>query len=150
MSTHYAGTKTQIQALDAFIKLMRAVDSVGHRVESKKTTGSLSGTQFGTLEMLYHLGPLYQNEIGEKLLISKSNVVAVVDKLEQQDLVYRQRSEEDRRHIYVHLTEAGQTLVSVLLPGHVAAITEAMNYLNAAELAELGHLCRKLGLGEPT
>lgn len=66
-----------MQALDAFIKLMRAVDRVGHRVESKKTTGSLSGTQFGTLEMLYYLGPLYQNEIGEKLLISKSNVVAV-------------------------------------------------------------------------
>ena len=147
MATHYSGTTEQVRALDAFIKLQRAVASVKTRVDAHQTTDGIGETQFGTLEMLYHLGPLFQNEIGEKLLISKSTVVAVVDKLERQGLVERRRSEEDRRHVFVHLTDAGRAVIDELLPAHVAAITEAMSYLSPQELEEFSRLCRKLGLG---
>ncbi|MEM7127685.1 MAG: MarR family transcriptional regulator [Chloroflexota bacterium] len=148
MSTHYVGTPEEIRALDAFIKLSRATDSLKARIDQHKSTKELSGSQFGTLEMLYHLGPLHQNEIGQKLLVSKSNVVALIDKLEKRKLVERQRSEEDRRCIFVHLTESGRALIEEILPIHVAAITQEMSYLTASELRELGRLCRKLGLGK--
>lgn len=146
MSTHYQGTSEQRRALDAYIKLQRATSSVKSRIDEYQTTGEIGETQFGTLEMLYHLGPLHQKQIGEKLLISKSNVVAVIDKLEKQKLVRRERSEEDRRHIFVHLTDKGRGLVEKILPIHVAAITEEMSCLTADELKELSRLCRKLGL----
>ncbi len=148
MSTHYSGTVKETRSLDAYIKLLRATESVKSRISGHKTTHKVGATQFGTLEMIYHLGPLHQNEIGSKLLISKSNVVAVVDKLEKQKLVKRQRSEEDRRCVFVHLTEKGRALVDELLPQHVAAITEEMGCLEPDELAELSRLCRKLGLNE--
>ena len=104
MGTHYKGTAKEILALDTYIKFMRAVDSVKKRIDSHQTAGNLRGSQFGTLEMLFHLGPLHQKEIGAKLLISKSNVVAVIDKLEKRGLVKRQRSAKDRRCIFIHLT----------------------------------------------
>jgi len=148
MPTRYRGVAEEIRALDVFIKLMRATNSVSARVDNHKTTGELSATQFGALEMIYHLGPVNQSEIGKKLLISKSNVVAVVDKLEADELVRRERSLEDRRCVFVHLTEKGRSLISALLPEHVAAITQEMHYLTPDELVELGRLCRKLGLGE--
>ena len=146
MGTHYTGTSAEIRALDTYIKLLRAVDSLKARIDCHQTAGDVKGSQFGTLEMLFHLGPLNQNTIGKKLLISKSNVVAVIDKLEKRGLVKRQRSREDRRCIFVHLTEKGRALIQELLPDHVAAITEEMSWLTEAEQKELGRLCRKLGL----
>ena len=128
--------------------MVRAVDSVKRRIDKCDTVGKLRGSAFGTLEMLFHVGPLQQKEIGEKLLISKSNVVAIIDRLEKRGLVRRERSVEDRRCIFVYLTEPGQALVEQILPGHVAAITEAMSYLTVAEQQEFSILCRKLGLGE--
>ncbi len=148
MSTHYKGTAEEVLALDTFIKFSRAVDSLQARIGSYQTNDDLSQTQFGVLEMLYHLGPVNQKTIGEKLLISKSNVVAVIDKLEAQELVQRQRSVKDRRQIFVHLTDNGRTLIETLFPAHVAAIVAEMDCLTDTELAELGRLCRKLGLKE--
>ena len=148
LGTHYAGTPEEKQALDAYIKLLRATDSVKARIDCHQTAGDVKGSQFGTLEMLFHLGPLNQNAIGKKLLISRSNVVAVIDKLEKRSLVRRERSREDRRCIFVHLTERGRELIQALLPAHVAAITEEMSCLTITEQAELARLCRKLGLNE--
>lgn len=145
MSTHYAGKSVEIRALDTFIKLYRAADSLKARIDAYQSTGDLTGTQFGVLDMLLHLGPLNQKMIGKKLLISKSNVVAVLDKLEKRGLVKRNRSAEDRRCIFVHLTENGESLVQALLPAHVAAIVAEMSCLEPVEQEELGRLCRKLG-----
>ena len=148
MSRHYSCTSEEVQALDTYTKLLRATGSVKARIDAHQTAGDLSDSQFGTLEMLLHLGPLHQKAIGQKLLVSKSNVVAVIDKLEAQGLVKRQRSTEDRRCIFVHLTAKGRDLIQELLPDHAAAIVEEMGCLTVPEQKELGRLCRKLGLKE--
>ena len=146
MSSKYQGNSTEKLALDTYIKLMRSVDSVKKRIDAQNTVGELSGSMFGTLEMLYHLGSLNQKEIGEKLLVSKSNVVAVIDRLEKLGLAKRERSAEDRRCIFVHLTDAGKERIEAILPVHVAAISAEMNRLSKQEQEELGRLCRKLGI----
>lgn len=148
MGSHYEGTQSQIRALSTYIKFSRAFNSVKARLDQKQISGSITETQFGVLEALYHLGALTQKDIGQRLLISKSNVVAVIDKLENSGLVKRQRSSEDRRYIFIHLTEDGSTKIEELLPYHVASIVEEMSCLTADEQEELGRLCRKLGLRE--
>jgi MarR family transcriptional regulator, 2-MHQ and catechol-resistance regulon repressor len=148
MSNHYQGTAEEILALDTYVKFARSLEAVKFRIVAKNTVGDLSGAQFGTLEMIYHLGPLNQKEIGQKLLMSKSNMVTVIDKLEKRGFVKRQRSAEDRRCVFVHLTEAGKECIEQILPVHVDAITEEMNRLTEDEQKELGRLCRKLGRGQ--
>lgn len=148
MSSKYKGTAEEIRALDAFTKFSRAMSSIKTRMDSYQAGGDLTGTQFGVLEMLYHLGALHQSDVGKKLLVSKSNVVAVIDKLEALGLVKRERSVEDRRYIFVHLTPEGQDCIEALLPNHVAAIVATMSYLDAEEQVEFARLCRKLGLGD--
>jgi MarR family 2-MHQ and catechol resistance regulon transcriptional repressor len=148
MNRHHSGAPEKVQALDTYTKLLRATGSVKARIDAHQTAGDLSDSQFGALEMLFHLGPLQQKAIGQKLLVSKSNVVAVIDKLEAQGLVERQRSTEDRRCVFVHLTGKGRDLVQELFPDHAATIVEEMGCLSAPEQKELGRLCRKLGLKE--
>ncbi len=148
MPTHYQGTPEEALALDTFIKLTRAADSFCARLYSRGTMGDLTPTQFGVMESLYHLGPMSQGEIGAKLLKSGGNMTLVVDNLEKQGLVRRQRDLEDRRVVTVSLTPAGRELIGGIFPGHVAAIVEEMSVLSAEEQQNLGRLCRKLGKGE--
>jgi DNA-binding MarR family transcriptional regulator len=55
---------------------------------------------------------LRMNELAERILYSKSGLTRVVDRMEQADLVRRVRPENDRRSIFVSLTENGrQTMV---------------------------------------
>jgi MarR family 2-MHQ and catechol resistance regulon transcriptional repressor len=148
MGTHYRGTKDEVRALNAFIKLVRAADSVGARLKDSPAEAGLTDGQFGALEALYHLGPLHQRELGAKLLRSGGNVTMVVDNLEKCGLVRRERGVEDRRFVTVHLTDAGRRLIARLFPRHAARVTAEMSVLTPAEQDELGRLCRKLGKGE--
>lgn len=135
-------------ALDTFIKFTRANDSLGARLQHHGTTGSLTMSQFGVLEALYHLGPMCPGEISSKLLKSGGNITLVIDNLEKQGLVSRERDNEDRRMVTVSLTEAGRELISRLLPEYVKSIVEELSSLTPEEQETLGQLCRKLGKKE--
>ncbi len=99
------------------------------------------------LEALWHLGPLCQRELGDKLLKSSSNVTTVVDNLERRGLVSRTRGKQDRRVITVNLTVAGRRSIQKAFPSHLADIVAAFAHLSSSEQRELARLCRVLGLG---
>lgn len=146
MGTRYKGTKEQTRALNAFIKLVRAAQSVSGRVESHFSEIGLSVSQFGALEALHHLGPLYQKDLASKILKSTGNITMVVDNLEKRGLVERVRDEKDRRHYSVQITPKGSTLIGSFFSGHVTRIVREMSALSKAEQDELGRLCKKVGL----
>src|SRR5690242_14958493 len=148
MGTRHRGSPEEVRALNALIKLARAADSVTARLGGTLAEAGLTESQFGTLEALYHLGPLHQRELGAKLLRSSGNVTMVVDNLEKRGLVRRERGVEDRRFVTVHLTDAGRRLIARLFPRHAARIVAEMSALTPAEQDELGRLCRKLGRAE--
>ena len=148
MGTHYVGSPREVRALNAYIKLLRSSQSVGARIARHRAVPGLNDSQFGALEALYHMGPLPQKAIGRKLLISKSNVVAIIDALEERGLAKRQRDPDDRRVINVSITQDGRNFIEQALPVHVDAIVEEFSCLTAREQDELARLCRKLGLNE--
>lgn len=148
MGTAHKGSHEEVRALNAFIKLMRAANSVTSRLAPLMKEAGLTPSQFGLLEALLHLGPLCQREIGEKLLTSGGNVTMVVDNLEKRKLVRRERSEQDRRYITVHLTPQGRQQIEKIFPRHVASIVKQLEVLTPAEQEELGRLCRTLGLAD--
>src|SRR5260370_7975548 len=74
MPTHYRGTAQERAALDAYIKLMRAADSVTARLDPLMRAADLTVGQFGALEALLHRGPLCQRDLGRKLLRSGGDI----------------------------------------------------------------------------
>jgi len=145
MPTHYKGTPQEEQALDAYIKLTRAVNSLEARITRHGRTEDLTTSQFGVLETLMHLGPMCPGELSTKLLKSTGNMTLVLDNLEKRGLIRRVRESEDRRQIRIHLTPEGESLIRRIFPGQAQAITQEMSALTAEEQQQLGHLCRKLG-----
>lgn len=147
MPTRFPGSRAQRRTLDTFIKLTRCTNSVLARLSERNTIGDLTYSQFAVLEVLYHLGPLTPGEVSQKVLKSGSNMTTVIDNLERDGLVRRQRDAKDRRVIHIHLTEAGSSKLEAVLPGHVAALVEEFSVLSAKEQEMLGQLCKKLGKG---
>jgi MarR family 2-MHQ and catechol resistance regulon transcriptional repressor len=136
-----------VRALDAYIKLNRAADSLTARLSGVWAEAGLTEGQFGALEALYHLGPLVQRVLAAKLLRSSGNVTLVIDNLQKRGLVRRERGTADRRCVTVHLTDEGRRLIRRLFPKHAADVAAAFAVLSAAEQEELGRLCRTLGRG---
>jgi MarR family 2-MHQ and catechol resistance regulon transcriptional repressor len=145
MATHYQGSPEEALALDTYIKLTRATDTIYTRLSQTGSMHGLTISQFGVLEALYHLGPQAQNILGEKILKSNSNMTTVIDNLEKSGLVKRERAIDDRRKIIVHLSDTGLDLIQRIFPQHVKAIQEQFAVLSTNEKQVLSELLRKLG-----
>jgi MarR family 2-MHQ and catechol resistance regulon transcriptional repressor len=135
------------RALRVWIALARCYFTVSRSLTSTIAGYGLTGPQFGILEALHHLGPLPLGELADKLLVTGGNVTYVMDRLEEQGLVYRDRSAEDRRVVEAKLTAEGQKLISGVFPQHAVAVRELMAELDQGEQDELRGLLKKLGKG---
>ena len=133
------------KALNTYVKLMRAAESLTARVHKHLVPVGLTVSQFGVLEALYHLGALSQKDLGRKILRSSGNITLVVDNLEKRGLVKRERDRTDRRFFIVHLTDKGKRLIRRIFPPHAALIAEELSVLSDAEQQKLGDLCKKVG-----
>lgn len=148
MRTHYKGSPEEVKALNAYVKLMRAAETVTTRVHKHLADHRLTVSQFGVLEALYHLGPMNQATIAQKILKSTGNITMIIDNLEKRNLVKREKDDKDRRFFKVSLTDEGHDLIQEIFPRHAEIITRELAVLSAGEQDELGRICRKLGLQE--
>jgi MarR family 2-MHQ and catechol resistance regulon transcriptional repressor len=145
MATRYEGTKSEITALNAFIALQRAADSVEAATQEEIARSGLTQSRFGVLEALLHLGPLTPKALAGKLLRSKGNLTLVIENLEREGLVSREPSKEDGRSFLVTLTAKGRKKIGAMFPRHARLVTRSLSPLTGPEQEELRRLCRKLG-----
>jgi MarR family 2-MHQ and catechol resistance regulon transcriptional repressor len=135
----------QERALRLWIALARCYSTFSRAIACKVQEYGLTTPQFGILEALYHLGPLSLGDLAGKLLVTGGNVTYVMDRLEEQGLVYRERSPDDRRIIQAKLTEKGHALMAEVFPGHGAFVERLASALSVQEQDELRGLLKKLG-----
>ena len=134
-------------ALRLWISLARCYVTFSRAVACKVAEYDLTAPQFGVLEALYHVGPLSLGDLAEKLLVTGGNVTYVMDRLEAQGLVARERSGDDRRVVKAHLTTKGRATIESVFPGHVDFIRNLVNGLDPEDRASLRDLLKKLGKG---
>jgi MarR family 2-MHQ and catechol resistance regulon transcriptional repressor len=132
------------QALNTYVKLMRATNRTTGDIHRHLQEDNLTHSQFAVLEALYHLGPLSQGELGEKILRSNANLTTVVDSLEKKQLVARQRRDSDRRRVTVQLTASGEELIARVFPRHAEIVERRFAILSTAEQRQLAGLLKKL------
>jgi MarR family 2-MHQ and catechol resistance regulon transcriptional repressor len=146
MATRYDGSAEERAALDAYIKVWRAAHAMEVRANRHLAAHTLTISQFGVLEALHHLGPLSQRQLADKILRSSGNLTMVIDNLERDGLVGRERDQKDRRVMTVSLSARGQELIDMLMPRHVQNVLSVFAALTPEELTQLAALSKKLGL----
>lgn len=134
-------------ALRMWVALGRCYSTLGKAVASKVQESGLTMPQFGTLEALYHLGPMSLGDLAEKLLVTGGNVTYVMDRLEDQGLVRRYRDPNDRRIIQAKLTTEGHAVIAEAFPRQAAHLEHVSRHLTPEEQETLRELLKRLGIG---
>lgn len=146
MATSYDGGPREKRVLNLQIKLFRATNSLRNRLGEFWNEHDLTESQFATLEALYHLGPLNHKEIAEKILKREANITHVVDNLERDGLVERERSQEDRRIVEVHLTDKGEERIGDVFPQFVDFLMDQLEGFPEEKKERLAGLAKELGI----
>jgi len=95
----------------------------------------LTDVQFNILMILKEHGSegLSQSELGEHLIVTKSNVVGLVDRLERGGYVKRLSHPSDRRFNQIVLTPKGQKLEAKVQKTYFKEVDRMMNVLSPSE-----------------
>jgi DNA-binding MarR family transcriptional regulator len=100
--------RLDLKILQALRRIMRGVD-----IHSKKLVGThdITAPQLICLITVAQDGPLTLKALAEKVFLSPSTVVGILDRLEGKGLVLRARDTRDRRLVNVTATATGKGLV---------------------------------------
>lgn len=90
------------EVLVALRRVIRATDL--HSKHLAKTTG-LTAPQILLLQTIRDKGEVTIGELANEMSLSQATVTSILDRLEKRDLVYRERSKEDKRKVHAYLTD---------------------------------------------
>ena len=141
-------------------EITQSIDTVEHEalLEAVKTVNllekkaSLFFADHGISEAQYNIlivlkleaRPLTQVEIGERLVISRAGITAVLDKLENKGYVVRKKVVSDRRVFHVEMTKQGKKIVDKVEPLYLEEVHELMSCFNKKECKQLSEFMIRL------
>ena len=116
---------------NVYVSLLRTADELESEFAKLFKSFDLSPPQYNVLRILRGAGEkgLPTQKISERLITRVPDVTRLVDRLVTAELVTRRRCEEDRRVVYVVLTNEGR-----------ARLAELDDPVDALHREQLGHL----------
>ncbi len=116
----------------ALIQLLRTAENLWNASRVFFTRWDLSPSQFNLLNVLTDFPDgCTQSDLSRQLIMHRSNVTGLVDRLEERGLVARKENTDDRRAWLVVLTPAGRKLLAEIFPHYYAAAEQVWGKLPA-------------------
>ena len=101
-------TDTQVSGRQQILPLIDHLARLGRRAaDACESAGYLRPRHLIAIKILDDHGPLTQHALGEALSLDPSNVVGLLNELEERGLIERRRDPADRRRHIVSLSPAG-------------------------------------------
>jgi len=104
----------------------------------------LTGPQLTVVKLLEQIGGLSLSELSEKIRAQNSTVTGIIDRMEREGLVLRERSKEDRRVVYIKLTPKGRELAQEIPVEPMEIFKGALESLSQQEVRDLMRISTKL------
>lgn len=104
----------------------------------------LTGPQLTVVKLLEQIGDLSLSELSEKIRAQNSTVTGIIDRMEREGLVTRERSKEDRRVVYIKLTAKGRELAREIPVEPMEIFRSALESLSASEMRDLMRIMTKV------
>ncbi len=131
--------------LDAWRTFLRAHAQVTRLLERElQAEKDLALADYDVLVQLAHTPEhrLRMSELADRLVLSRSGVTRLIDRMERDGLVERISCESDRRGQWASLTDAGERRLRDASPTHLRGVTE--HFLDRIPADELEGLRRSL------
>ena len=126
------------------LAMLRFQNRLERRAAETLAPHGLTLPQFDVLATLSHGEGITQQELAERMLVSKGNVVGIIDRTAAAGWVERRADPDDRRVNRLHLTDAGRQILAASYPCQVAATERIFGTLTAGELHLLHELIARL------
>jgi DNA-binding MarR family transcriptional regulator len=124
-----------------WLRFARVFHRIDRRLVGQLRARDLSLAQFDVLAQVNASEGLTQQELADRLLVTKGNVCQLLDRMEQSDLLVRR---QDGRANRVYLTTSGSRLVRDILPEQETLIASLFSALTPDEQRQLRVLLRTL------
>ena len=132
--------------LKSIRRIIRSVEVYSKKLSSRH---KITGPQLVCLLTIAEQEPITASRVARAVHLSPSTVVGVLDRLEEKDLIRRQRDQQDRRKVYLYLTEHGRE-VALSAPSPLQdQLAHALDQLSELEQSTIAlALDRMVGLME--
>jgi DNA-binding MarR family transcriptional regulator len=136
-----------VEALQVTARLTRVGAHLARRQEAVFGRFGLGRGEVGALSALRIAGPPHQlspTHLAKGLLLSSAGVTSRIDRLERRGFVRRLADPNDRRGVLIELTDEGLAAVDAAVAALTISDSQLMERLDAAEMAQLESILRKL------
>jgi MarR family 2-MHQ and catechol resistance regulon transcriptional repressor len=120
-------------AISAYLVIQRASSAVNRTVSKKLAQWKLSVAKYGVILQLYDNETLPLSELSKLVFCGNSNLTALVDRMERDDLVKRVNHHSDRRIKEIRLTDKGRELVPKVIAEYRPFLHQMMTCLSPDE-----------------
>src|SRR5712692_10887828 len=133
------------------LPLLEHLARVGRRAaESSMSPGGLRPRHLIALKLLSEHGPASQQGLADSLSLDPSNVVGLLNELEERELITRRRDRTDRRRHIVELSPLGQDELALAYARLSSVEDDLLSALSAEERDTLYNLLvRAVGVQTP-
>jgi MarR family 2-MHQ and catechol resistance regulon transcriptional repressor len=138
------GQKEPLRDIIIWVKIATTFNLMYQEIKKELSKENLTIPQLEIIGCLAPSKGISLNELAERLLVTGGNVTGLIDRLERDGYVLRERNEKDRRIIYVKLTPKGKEIWQMIMPRYQACISQLTISLNVVEKKELSRLLKKL------
>jgi MarR family 2-MHQ and catechol resistance regulon transcriptional repressor len=132
-------------ALKAFVVIMKSSKSLEEIIKKDISSHGMKSSDFTVLEALYHKGSQTVREISNAVLINTGSITYVIDKLEKKGYVKRRHCQEDRRVVYVDITDEGTKQMDEIFPKHQQVIEELFSDVSDEEKQTVIQVLKRVG-----
>ncbi|MCF7922987.1 MAG: MarR family transcriptional regulator [Candidatus Marinimicrobia bacterium] len=130
-----------LQILQSLRKINRAIDVHSRKLKSDY---NITGPQLVCLGIIQNSGSSTVTRIAKEAYLSASTVVGILDRLEQEGYIVRQRDPADRRNWNVELTKKASTLLESVPALLHDGLLQSIKQLPESEQASIANSILKI------
>ena len=129
---------------EAMLNLLRTNDQFQNQFGRLFREYGLTSSQYNVLRILRgEAKPMPCLEVADRMIQVVPAITGLIDRLEKQELVSRERCTEDRRIVYIEITKKALTLLKKMDEPVNELHKRLVGHLTRAELKELSRLLEK-------
>ena len=141
----HGGNGVQRGEVDRIVETILYLYAESRRVtKTQAREHGLTGPQISVLKILEAMGDLSRTELSEKMSARNSTITGIVDRMERDGLVVRERSQSDRRVVLIRATEKGTALAASVPVSAMEVFGVALRALDEPDRRELRRILSAL------
>ena len=141
--------EADVSAISSFLSLLRVASDLSIALDACLTRHDLLQGRWWVLILLMRedSNTSTPSILAEKAGVSRPTMTGLLDGLEQSNLVERVLTKEDRRSIFIKLTEAGQAKLDIVMPDYYRRLRECMKALSEQDREKLQQILITVNAG---